>query len=189
MRVRTVVAYSGAAITLMVAACVPFVLMGLFTHLVAGAGLRIDPAYSGGTVARVLPRSGYRIIVDRPVYPRALQRIDPFVQIAFTPASALPRQVDEWLNLGGGDQPEVRVTFTVPADPHARPTGSVTALNAKYKSFAMPGSSSFSQMIVQSGGAVVIRVPLAKRSISVREAQRAEQAFSESPSTGRVPAS
>ena len=163
MRSRTALAYTAAAFTLAIAASVPFVLTGAFMQMVAHAGLRIDPAYSGGTVARVVDRNGYRILIGPPVYPRALQRIDPFVQIAFGPASALPHQVSEDLDLDGDGQADVHVSFTVPADPHTRPQGSVIALSPDYGSFVMPGEFSFSQLIVQADGAVVIRVPLRRR--------------------------
>jgi hypothetical protein len=98
--------------------------------------------------------------VYAPVRPRALQQVAAFVQIAFRPVAALPRHVSEEIDLDGDGQPDVRVSFTVPADPHARPSGEVVALNAKYQSFTMPGNYSFSEMMVQSGGAVVVRVPL-----------------------------
>jgi hypothetical protein len=55
----------------------------------------------------------------------------------------------------------VRVSLSIPRDPNARPTGDVVALNTKYRSFRVPGSEvSFSQLIAQSNGAVLLRVPL-----------------------------
>jgi len=54
----------------------------------------------------------------------------------------------------------VRISFTAPSDPHTRPSGEVVALNEKYESFTMPGNYSFSEMMVQSGGAIVVRVPV-----------------------------
>jgi len=155
-----VLAYVGAAVTLVIAVCVPFVLMGAFSKAVAHAGLHVDPSYTGGMVARTVEHTGYQTVVYQVVQPRALQAMDPFVQIMFKPVAALPKQVSEELDLDGDGQPDVRVSFTVPADPRARPTGEVTALNGKYRSFRMPGDYSFSQMMVQSGGAVVVRVPV-----------------------------
>lgn len=162
MRARIVLAYTGAAFTLVIAALVPFVLMGTFSQIVAHAGLRIDPAYSGGVVARVMQHGAYRILIYEPVYPRALQRIDPFVQIAFAPAAALPRQITEDLDLDGDGQADVRVSFTVLADPNSRPQGSVFALSPSYQSFVTSSESSLSQLMVQTGGSVIMRVPLAR---------------------------
>jgi hypothetical protein len=162
-RIVTVLAYVGAAVTLIVAACVPFVLMGVFTKAVAHAGLHVDASYSGGTVARTISRNGYDVVVYRPVYPHALQQVDPFVQIAFKPVASLPEHVSEEIDLDGDGQPDVRVNFTVPANPKARPPGEVVALNGKFESFAMPGDYSFSRLMVQSDDAVVVRVPLTEK--------------------------
>ena len=159
-RILALLAYTGAAVSLIVAACVPFVLMGLITKAVAHAGLHVDDSYSGGVIARTLSRSGYHIDVYQPVRPRALQALDPFVQIAFRPAASLPARISEDIDLDGDGQPDARVSFTVPSDPHARPTGTVVALNSKYRSFAMPGSYSFSQLMVHSGDAILVRVPM-----------------------------
>ncbi|MGC2298143.1 MAG: hypothetical protein WA476_05025 [Acidobacteriaceae bacterium] len=162
MRTRIVaaLAYVGAAVTLVVAACVPFVLTGVFTRTVAHAVLHVDAAYTGGPVARTLARNGYQVVVYQPMQPHALQQVDPFVQIAFKPLAALPEHVTEEIDLDGDGQADVRVSFHVPAARHARPGGSVVALNGKYQSFTMPGDSSFSRLMVQSDDAVVVRVPL-----------------------------
>ena len=64
--------------------------------------------------------------------PRLLERIEPFVQIVFEPADALPARVSEEIDLDGDGRPDVRVSFTVPADPNAPMRGDVTALNGKY---------------------------------------------------------
>ncbi len=159
-RLIAVLAYLGAVVTLAIAVLVPFVLIGAFSNAVARAGLHIDPSYTGGAVARTVEHAGYQVAVDQVVRPRALQAIEPFVQIAFRPVAALPRQVSEEIDLDGDGQPDVRVSFTVPADPRARPLGEVVALNGKFRGFKMPGDYSFSQLMVQSGGAVVVRVPL-----------------------------
>jgi hypothetical protein len=160
-QVKTVLAYVGAAVTLAIAVCVPFVLMGTFSKAVAHAGLHVDASYTGGAIAATVTHGAYQTVVYQPVWPRALQQMDPFVQIAFRPVAALPRRVLEAIDLDGDGQPDVRVSFTVPPDPRSRPSGEVVALNAKYAGFGMPGSrSSFSQLMVQSNGAVVVRVPL-----------------------------
>jgi len=163
-RITAILAYTGAAATLAVVACTPFVLMGFFTNAVARTGIRVDPVYSGGAVARTIACRGYRIDVYQPVRQHALQAGEPFVQIAFRPVSALPKQVSEEVDLDGDGQPDVRVSFTVPADPRARPAGEVVALNGKFQDFTMPTrvpeSAAFSELMVQSNGAVLIRVPL-----------------------------
>ena len=159
-RILSFLAYTGAGLTLAVAVCVPFLLMGTFSRAVAHAGLHIDAAYSGGTVARTIDRGAYRILVYQPVHPRRLQRLDPFVEIAFTPASGLPSQVNEAIDLEGHGQPDVCIRFALPPDPHANPAGSVVALDSRYQSFTMPGAYSFSRLLVRTGNTIVVRVPL-----------------------------
>jgi hypothetical protein len=70
-RIIASLAYVGAALTLLIAFCVPFFLMGEFANAIAHAGLHVDGAYTGGAVARTIERNGYQILVDEPVYPRA----------------------------------------------------------------------------------------------------------------------
>lgn len=159
-RILAILAYTGAALTLVVAAMVPFVLMGAFSKAVAHAGLHIDAAYSGGTVARTIDHGAYRIVVYQPVKPRLLERIEPFVQIVFEPVDALPARVSEEIDLDGDGQPDVRVSFSVPADPNAPLHADVTALNGKYISLAGVGGESFSRMVVRAGKQIVVRIPL-----------------------------
>jgi hypothetical protein len=159
-RILSILAYTGAGLTLVVAVCVPFVFFQVFTNAVAHAGLHIDPAYSGGTVARTIDRGGYRIVVYQPVQPRLLERIEPFVQIVFEPADALPARVTEEIDLDGRGHPDVRVSFNLPADPNAPLRGDVTALNTNYVSLTNTGDESFSRMIVRAGNKIVVRVPL-----------------------------
>ncbi|HEX4064860.1 MAG TPA: hypothetical protein VHZ09_02470 [Acidobacteriaceae bacterium] len=174
-RILAVLAYSAAALTLLVAILTPFLLMGFFTKAVAHAGLHIDPVYSGGTIARTLDRASahghYQVVVYQTVRPHALQRGEPFVQVVLRPVSALGSQCSEVIDLDGDGQPDVRIDLTVPADPHVRPGGSVVALNARFRSFSTSRSlasshgrtwdnSSFSQLIVRTGDSIVVRVPL-----------------------------
>ncbi len=159
-RILSILAYTGAGLSLAVAFCVPFVLMGAFSNAVARAGLHIDAAYNGGTIARTIQRNGYRIEVYQPVQPRLLERIEPFVQVDFAPADALPSRVSDEIDLDGDGQPDVRVSFAVPTDPRAPLRGDVTALNAKYISLANVGGDSFSRLLVRTGNQIVLRVPM-----------------------------
>ncbi|HKN20789.1 MAG TPA: hypothetical protein VJX73_05205 [Terracidiphilus sp.] len=161
-RILSILVYTGAGLTLAVAICVPFVLMGAFSNAFAHAGLHIDAAYSGGTITRTIQRNGYRIGVYPPVQPRLLERIEPFVQIVFEPADALPPRVSDEIDLDGDGQPDVRVSFNLPADPDAPLRGDVTALNASYISLTNVAGESFSRMVVRTGNKIVVRVPLNK---------------------------
>ncbi len=174
-RILAVLAYSAAALSLLVAMLTPFLLMGLFTKAVAHAGLHIDPVYSGGTMARTLERGSahdrYQVVVYQTVRPRALQGGEPFVQVVMRPVSALGSHCSEVVDLDGDGQPDARIDLTIPADPRARAAGSVATLNGKFRSFSVRrplasvhggswDNSSFSQLIVRSGDSIVVRVPL-----------------------------
>lgn len=159
-RILAILAYMGAGLTLLMAVCVPFVLIGAFSSIVAHAGLHIDAAYSGGTIVRTIQRGAYKIVVYQPVQPRMLERIEPFVQIAFTPADSLPAHVNEEIDLDGDGQPDVRVSFSVPTDLRAPLHGDVEALNGKYVSFANLGGQSFSRLVVRTNNQIVVRIPL-----------------------------
>jgi hypothetical protein len=159
-RILSILAYVGASLTLLIAVCVPFVLIGGFSSVVAHAGLHIDPTYSGGTIARTIERDGYRIEVYQPVKPRMLERTEPFVQIVFEPADALPAQVSDEVDLDGDGRPDVRVSFSVPADTDAKMHGDVTALHGGYVSFRNVSDESFSRMVVRTGNKIVVRVPV-----------------------------
>jgi hypothetical protein len=149
-RILSILAYTGAGLTLLIAVCVPFVLIGGFSNVVAHAGLHIDATYSGGTIARTIQRNGYRIEVYQPVKPRMLERTGPFVQIVFEPADALPAQVNDEIDLDGDGRP----------DANAKMHGDVTALNGGYISLSNVSDESFSRMVVRAGNKIVVRMPL-----------------------------
>ncbi len=159
-RILSILAYTGAGLTLLIAVCVPFVLIGAFSNVVAHAGLHIDATYSGGTIARTIQRDGYRIVVYQPVQPRLLERVEPFVQIVFEPADQLPAHVNDEIDLDGDGRPDVRVSFTVPTDASVKLRGDVTTLNGSYVSLSHVSDESFSRMVVRTGNEIVVRVPL-----------------------------
>jgi hypothetical protein len=100
------------------------------------------------------------------VQPRLLERIEPFVQIVFEPADALPAHVSDEIDLDGDGHPDVRVSFNLSADPNAPLRGDVTALNATYISLTNVGGESFSRMFVRTGNKIVVRVPMKKDAVS-----------------------
>jgi len=155
-----VLGYSVSALTLLAAILVPFVLMGFFSNQVAQAGLHVDEGYSGGVVARTIAKDGYRIAVNQPVKPHLLQRIEPFVQITWEPASALPAQVSDDVDLDGDGRPDVHVTFAVPTDANAPLRVDVTSLNDRYRSLAGVAKESYSRLIMRTDRGIIVRVPL-----------------------------
>ena len=160
----SVLAYAAAGLTLILAALTPFVLIGFFSNAVAHAGLHIDNVYSGGSVARTIVRGAYRIDIYQPVEARLLQRTDPFVQITWTPASALPSRLTDQLDLDGDGRNDVQVLLDVPADARSPIQGEVRALNERYRPIADLQHQSFSKLMVRTGDRILVRVPLSRAS-------------------------
>lgn len=163
-RLLPVLGYTAAALTIMVAAATPFVLLGTFTKGVASSGLRIDPVYSGGDVLRTIDRGAYRLTIYRRVGRRApLSATGPFVQLKWTPASALPPHVSEVVDLDGDGTPDVRAEFDFHTNSKQDLRMDVTALSPLVRSAAGVGRDSFSSMIARVNEAVVVRVPVEPR--------------------------
>ena len=122
----------------------------------AALHLRIDPQYSGGEVARVIQREGYQIVVRRPVARRSpLQRVDPFVQMTWTPVAKLPARVSEEVDLDGDGTPDLEVAFDT-----ASLRLEATPLHAGYRAVHVQGVVSFSELIARVNDGIVVRVPL-----------------------------
>lgn len=161
-RLKSTLGYTAAALTVAAAVLAPFVFMQFFPKRVAATGVRIDAAYTGGEVAREIARPGCRVRVHRPVRPHTpLQRLDPFVQLDWTPVSALPPQVSDEIDLDGDGRPDVRARFAVSRDPAAALRVDVEPLTGLAKPLRGVGKESFSALIARVGDAIVVRVPLA----------------------------
>jgi len=179
-RLTATFGYFGAALTVAVMLVMPFLLFNLFTHAVAATGVRVDAVYGGGDSARVELRSGYRIVVNRPVLPTApFSRAVPFVQLAWTPVGALPAHVSDEVDVDGDGRADVRADFDVPRDPTAPLHVDVTALGDKVRSLqrvSRQGRSvlqGISALAVRVNDRVVLRVPLTKEEAGRERAARA----------------
>ncbi|MBI4875364.1 MAG: hypothetical protein HY822_12090 [Acidobacteria bacterium] len=160
---KPILGYTAAGLTVAATVLTPFLLMNVFTRGVAATGLRIDPAYTGGEVVREIARPGYRVRVHREVHPQTpLQRIQPFVQVDWTPAAALPPQIADEVDLDGDGAPDLRARFAVPRDPDAELRVDVEPLTARLKPMRGVGKPSFDTLIARVGDSIVVRVPLTK---------------------------
>jgi hypothetical protein len=163
-RLTTILGYTGAAMTGAAMLITPFVLFGVFTQGVAATGIRINTAYSGGEPGRTIARGSYNIVVNRPVFPRApLTRAAPFVQLAWTPASALPAHVTDGVDLDGDGRTDLIASFDVPADPRVPLHVDVTPTSDRVLRMRGVSRDSFSSLIARVGESIVVRVPLAPR--------------------------
>jgi hypothetical protein len=160
-RVIRLFAYLGAGLTVLAAMLTPFLLFGWFTSAVAALGLHVDEVYSGGEVAATLARPGYRIVVYHPVVPRGLlPQVPPFVQIAWTPASALPAAVADDVDIDGDGAADLRAAFAVPRDPNAALHVDVTPLSPRVAAMHGVSRDSFASLVARVGDRIVVRVPL-----------------------------
>ncbi len=160
-RLGSILGYGGAVLVLLAAILTPFVLYGWFQTLIGSLGLRIHPTYSGGEVAFVLPRDGYSVRVNRPVLRETpWQRVAPFVQIAWTPAQALPRRVREELDIDGDGASDALVEFAVPGDPTTPLEVNVTPRGAKVQALQLRGTRSMSALAARVKDTIVIRLPV-----------------------------
>jgi hypothetical protein len=160
MKLRAIFGYSAAGATLLAAALTPFVLMGYFSNGFAALPLRVDEVYSGGPKARTVQMGAYSIVIHRPVRPHFLQSEKPFVQLDWTPVSALPAHVSDMVDIAGRGQPDVLVSFDVPQDPKAPLRANVEPLIPRYQAMHGIGKERFSRLIVRVDNSILVRVPL-----------------------------
>jgi hypothetical protein len=161
-RLTSTLGYTAAGLTIVAAILIPFWLMNAFTRGVAATGVRVDPVYAGGAPLRTIDKGGYRVVVHRAVErPTPLARIDSFVQLDWTPATALPARVSDEVDLDGDGRPDLRATFDVPRDPNAELRVDVAPLASGVRAMNGVGKQSFSCLIARVGDAIVVRVPLA----------------------------
>jgi hypothetical protein len=154
-KLPAVLGHAAAVLAVVLAAIAPFVLFGGFTRAIGSLGLRIHPGYSGGEVARAISRPGYRVLIFQPVgRTTPLQRIQPFVQVQWTPASSLPPALSEDLDLDGDGKPDMRVALRP-----AELTLDAVPLDPRYRPARLKGVGSFSALVARVGDAVVARLP------------------------------
>jgi hypothetical protein len=160
-RLTTLLGYSVAVLTIVVAVVGPLFWFGFFSRAAARTSLRIDPEYTGGEPARTLARDSYQIVIYKPVLKRApLSPIASFVQIVWKPASALPAAISEPLDLDGDGQPDCVVSFEVPRDPQAKLRVTVKPLNGLVQPMNEVSKDSFAALIARVNDTIVVRVPL-----------------------------
>ncbi len=162
-RILPVLGYTAAGATIIAAVLVPFVFIDLLTRAFAAIGVRIDPASTGGDVNSVIPRNGYKVAVNHPVRPGSpLRRIEPFVQIAWSPVAGLPARVAEEIDINRDGRPDVRIEFANPAGPPDQLRVDAISESPGVLGLRHIGKDSFSRAIVRDGDRIVVRVPLAR---------------------------
>ena len=162
MKLRPILGYTAASLTVLVALLTPFLLMGTISNGFAALPLHVDEMYSGGPKLRTIPMGAYSIDVHRLVHPHMLQNEKPFVELDWTPVSALPQHVSDVVDIDGDGKPDIRVKFDVPTNPKAPLRVDVDSLNPRYEAMQQAGKEQYSRLIVRVDDAILVRVPLAK---------------------------
>ena len=95
-------------------------------------------------------------MVNHPVPRRSpLQRVDPFVQVAWTPVDKLPAHLSDDVDLDGDGVPDVRVAIG------SHPlVVDVTPLGARDRPMHSQGVTSFSALIARVKDTLVVRIPV-----------------------------
>jgi hypothetical protein len=162
MTLRTKLGYAAAGATVLAAVLVPLLLMGMFSKGILALGLHVDEMYSGGPKVRTIDRGAYTITIHRVVSPHMLQHEKSFVQMDWSPVSALPENVSDPVDIDGDGQPDVRVEFDVPTDPKAVLHVDVEPMNPRYETIRNAGKENYSRLIVRVDDAILVRIPPAK---------------------------
>jgi hypothetical protein len=125
------------------------------------AGYNAIGAFSGGEANYTLDRGAYRIVVNRPVRKTApLERLEPFVQLTWKPASALPPHVSDAVDIDGDGKPDASVTFAVPRDVKVPLRAEVAALTQAVEPTGTITRESFSSVIARVGDTIILRIPV-----------------------------
>ena len=163
-RLKPILGNVAAWLTLFGAFLIPFVLMNLFTRGVAATGVRVHPSYSGGDPVRTIQKPGYQVVVFQEIQKSApLDRTEPYIQLKWTPADALPAQIADDVDLDGNGTPDLRARFAVPKDPQAELRVDVEPLTPKLAAMRNVAKPSFSCLIARVGNSIIVRVPLKTR--------------------------
>jgi hypothetical protein len=160
MKPRALLGYTGASLTLLLAILTPFWLTGFFSRGVSALPLHIDEVITGGPAIRAISMGAYTIKVHRAVATHMFQREKPYVQLDWTPATALPSHISDLVDIDGNGQPDVRVTFDAPRDPKAPLHVTVDPISPRYAALVNVGKPHFSSLIVRVDNAILVRIPL-----------------------------
>jgi hypothetical protein len=80
--------------------------------LVNGFGLKVSPWYSGGEIARVVDHGTYQTGIYKPVFNALIgQRSVGFVQVDWSKKASVPAKIDEWIDLDGDGNPDLRIEW------------------------------------------------------------------------------
>ncbi|MHC1761646.1 MAG: hypothetical protein AB9917_19450 [Negativicutes bacterium] len=127
MRLQTFFGYTTAALMLIVAVATFLGLNSFSQKLVSATGLQISPWFSGGEIIGTIDRGSYKTLQHRAVFDALIgQRAEGFVQIDFSPPTALPDQISQDVDFDLDGKIDFHLEYDVPAN-----TAVLTAYNPR----------------------------------------------------------
>ncbi len=111
-KIRSFLAYFLAALMVPVVFVTLRGMQPLAQELVKITGVVISPWYTGGEVARVVTHGAYETRIHRPVFDALVgERQEGFVQVVWSPTTALPETVVETIDYDNNRQVDFLVTL------------------------------------------------------------------------------
>lgn len=111
MKIKTLVAYSWAALAAPIVLGTFMGLEYLPAKFVAVTGLHVHPIYTGGEVARTIDHASHQTLIHRPVFDGLIgERDTGFVQIHWQAKDAnLPASIDEQIDFDADGVDDIRI--------------------------------------------------------------------------------
>lgn len=109
-KLKAILGYLVAVITIIIVLPTFVGLEGWGNRLVYATQLRVSPWFSGGDIERTMNRNGYNIILHKPVFMGLIGETSTgFVQMEWTPFSALHGTINDEVDYDGDGQNDFRV--------------------------------------------------------------------------------
>jgi len=163
-RLASVSGYIRASLVLATMSLTPFVLMPRFIGLVGRLGIRVHPKFTGGPVVRTMERGAYQVAFSAPaggIGPLEQQQL--FIQVSWSPLSALPDRMAEPLDLDGDGRQDAEIILVLPKNRTAPLVAQVNILDSsKITPAPMKRSdlSDLSSLLVRLEDRVLARFPV-----------------------------
>jgi hypothetical protein len=111
-KLKSILGYTIAALMVPVVMVTLLAMGPLAQGLVDATGVVISPIYTGGEVVRTVTHGSYETHIHRPVFDGLLaERRTGFVQIVWSPLTALPETLVEDIDYNNDGKPDFQVTL------------------------------------------------------------------------------
>jgi hypothetical protein len=116
-KLKAILGYTVAALMIPLALATLMGLNDWMRLLVSTTGLTVSPWFTGGEVIQTVDHGDYQTRIHRPVFDALIgERSEGFVQVDWTPPTAVPARIDEQVDFDGDGQ----VDFHIELDTQTR---------------------------------------------------------------------